>query len=79
MSSRSDTNAVIARATKCPHGWVKLRETNSRGHHIVQLPDGRKYSYSTSPSDVNAARNLAKNLGKMCGCATFWARNGHQR
>ena len=77
MASRSDTLAVVKRALQCPHGWTQRRQTDSHGHHVLVLPDGRKWSYSMSPSDVHAARNLAKSLAKMCGCATFWNRGGH--
>ena len=70
MSSRSDTLAIVRRALRCPHGWRKAG-TDSRGHHLLMLPDGRRAAYSLSPSGVHAGRNLATQLGALCGC-DFW-------
>ncbi len=76
MSSRADMQAVVRRALKCPHGWRWLPGTSSTGHKILALPDGRKWQVSWSPGDVNAARNLAKQLAALCGCTTLWNRGG---
>ena len=67
MSSRSDTLAIVRRALRYPHGWRKAG-TDSRGHHLLMLPDGRRAAYSLSPSGVHTGRNLATQLGALCGC-----------
>lgn len=79
MASRSDTMKIIRAALSCPHGWRKLPDSDSRGHIVLELPNGRRESVSMSPSDVHAGRNLATRLARTCGCESFWGRAGTGR
>lgn len=76
MGKNSDCLAVMRRALRCPHGWQRLPGTDSRGHYVLSLPNGRKVSVPSSAGDVNSARNLGTQLAALCGCPNFFGTTG---
>lgn len=61
-----DYRVVVRAATRCPHRWQLSRRRS--GHNRLTLPDGRFVTFPGTGSDVNGARNLARDLSRLCGC-----------
>ena len=64
---------VVRAAKRCPHGWA-LTQRRRSGHNRLSLPDGRFVTFPCTSSDVNGARNLARDLRRVCGCDSISAK-----